>query len=70
MQNANALGRFAMFSPVRPTRTRPISIESGAVTSIPCSDPYRQSVTYSVRCRWRVADDGKLRMEWQSTAES
>lgn len=68
MENANAIGPFAVFSAAWVTKTRAIRSESLTITSVLCGNPDRASLRGSVRCRWLAAADGKLRMEWQSTA--
>ena len=65
MPNVNAMSRVAM-SPaelimgIGPSRTE-------SMTITPHDDPDRLAVEGRVRCRWRAAADGMLRMQWLKT---
>jgi hypothetical protein len=65
MPNVNAMSRVAM-SPaelimgIGPSRTE-------SMTITPHDDPDRLAVGGQVRCRWRAAADGTLRMQWLKT---
>jgi len=69
LQNVNAIDRVAMSSAEHVAGTAPTRGESVTITSVPYRDPDRLGVSGSMRCRWRAAADGKLRMEWQNTAK-
>jgi hypothetical protein len=69
MQNFNTLSRPALSSARRVTLTAPIPIEAVTLTSVHEGDADQLGVRGSMRCRWRAAADGELRMQWLNTAE-
>jgi len=64
MQNISALSRGAMFYAECVTGT---GTGSRLGTIPPDGEPDRSAVWGALRCRWRAAADGTLRMEWRNT---
>jgi hypothetical protein len=69
VQNVQIISRVAMSPAGRITGTGPTRSESMALTPYALfhGNTDRLAVGGSVRCRWRAADDGTLRMEWLNT---
>jgi hypothetical protein len=62
MQNANVMSRVAMSPAERLMGTGRTRSES--VTIAPHAEPDRLAARGPMRCRWRAAADGTLRMQW------